>query len=117
MRRMTISLLHQLAGEQLPFRVEGSEDVDSVQILALAGHVIVEVAAPVRTPLGWGSQSAIVRGITHSGRRMVRVSSPFPGVVSRNHSFRPCGPLVIGLVTASFAAAGVGLEVLLRIVG
>lgn len=76
MRRMTISLLQRIAGEKLPIRIEGSEGVDSVRILALAGHVVADVAAPVRTPLGWLSQSAIVSAVTPTGRRMLRVSFP-----------------------------------------
>jgi hypothetical protein len=72
---MSISLLQELANEQFPFTVEGGY-VDSVQILALAGHVVAEVATPVRTPLGWVSQRAVVKEITSSGRRMLQARLP-----------------------------------------
>jgi hypothetical protein len=113
MRCMTISLLQRIAGEELPITIKGSKGVDSVQILALAGHVIAEVAPPVRTPLGWVSQSAVVREITGLGRRMASVNSR-AALVTRNERLRPRGPLVIALLTASLVTAAVGIELVLH---
>lgn len=41
---MSITLLQELENQQFPITIKGDECVDSVQILALAGHVIAEVA-------------------------------------------------------------------------
>jgi len=73
---MPISLLQELAKKQLPVTIEGGDVVDSVQILILAGHVIAEVAEPVRTPLGWICPRAVVKAITRSGQRMLKVRPP-----------------------------------------
>lgn len=73
---MTIFLLHELAKEPLPHAVCGAEVVDSVRILALAGHIVADIAAPLRTPDGWVSQKAVITGITRSGRRMLAVRPP-----------------------------------------
>jgi len=116
MRRMTISMLQRIAQERLPIRIEGSEGVDSVRILAMAGHVLADVAAPVRTPLGWLSESAIVRAVTPAGRRMLRVRFPAQHSNVRRRARRRRSPSVIGLTASSFAAAGFAIELLRRAV-
>jgi hypothetical protein len=70
---MTMLLLRKLAGETLPFLVEGGQDVDAVHILKVAGHVEAVLAKAIRTPLGWMRPTATVTKITRSGRRMLRL--------------------------------------------
>jgi len=72
---MPISLLRQLALEELPFvvTITGGQDVDAVHILAIAGHVHAVIAPAVRTPLGWRNPSAVVHSITASGHRSMRL--------------------------------------------
>jgi hypothetical protein len=70
---MTMLLLRKLSVETLPFVVEGNEDVDSVHILKVAGHVEAVLAKAIRTPLGWMSPVATVTKIIRSGRRMLRL--------------------------------------------
>ena len=110
---MPISLLHKIANEKLPVMVEGSAGVDCVQILALGGHVIAEVGEPVRTPLGWVSQRAVVKEITHLGRRMLRVSSPTQ-VHAWRRRVRTCGPVAIGMAAGAMFLTGLGMEFLRR---
>ena len=110
--RMAISLLQELANKQLPLTIEGAACVDAVQILSLAGHVVAEVSAPVRTPLGWLSQRAVVTEITHSGRRMARVCAPGPLVGPDHTASRTCGPLALGIAAVCVFAAGMGAEFL-----
>ena len=76
---MSISLLQELSGKTLPLTVNGGEHVDAVHILVLAGHVVAEVAKAVRTSTGWMNPSAVVLGITPSGRRMLRLFPPAVG--------------------------------------
>ena len=110
--RMALSLLQELANEQLPLTIEGAEGVDAVQILSLAGHVVAEVSAPVRTPLGWLSQRAIVTEVTHSGRRMARVCAPGRLAGPGHRVARTCGPVAIGIAAVTVIAAGMGVEFL-----
>ena len=70
---MTIALLQQLACKSLPLTLEGGDHADAVHILLIAGHVEAEVAKAVRTPTGWMNPTAVVRAITPSGRRMLRL--------------------------------------------
>jgi len=115
MRRMSISLLQAIAEEQLPVTIEGAECVDSVQILAMAGHVVADVAEPVRTPMGWVSQSAVVKEITRTGRRTLRTLAPMSRAGLKASDRRPCGPRAIGIVVGWLVAAGMGLELVGRL--
>ena len=110
---MSISLLHALADVQLPMTIEG-ECVDEVLILAMAGHLVAEVAAPVRTPMGWRNPSANVRAITHLGWRMLRVSSSPSRWKSIPTRSRRCGPKAIGIGTGTLVAAAASVECLQR---
>ena len=110
---MSISLLHALADVQLPMTIEG-ECVDEVLILAMAGHLVAEVAAPVRTPMGWRNPSANVRAITHLGWRMLRVSSSPSRWKSIPTRSRRCGPKAIGIGTGTLVAAAASVEFLQR---
>lgn len=111
---MSISLLQAIANEQLPVTIEGAECVDSVQILAMAGHVIADVADPVRTPMGWVSQSAVVKEITRTGRRTLRTLAPTSRASLDASDRRSCGPWAIGIAVGWLFAAGVGLELVRR---
>ena len=112
MRRMSISLLQAVANQRLPVTIEGAECVDSVQILAMAGHVVAEVADPVRTPMGWVSRSAVVKEITRTGRRTLRILAPMSRSSRNASKRRPCGPWAISIAVGWLVAAGMGLELL-----
>lgn len=68
---MPIELLHRLAGERLPIAVTDGDDVDSVRLLILAGHVRAEIPKPVRTLSGHHQPPAMVTAITSLGRQML----------------------------------------------
>jgi hypothetical protein len=68
---MPIELLHRLARQRLPIAVTGGEDIDSVRMLILAGHVRAEIPRPVRTLSGHHQPPAMVTAITALGRQML----------------------------------------------
>ena len=80
---MSISLLQELSDKKLPFAVKGGDSVDAVHILVMAGHVEAELAKAVRTPAGWMNPTAVVKVITPTGRRMLKLFPPRPGARRR----------------------------------
>ncbi|KTT16635.1 hypothetical protein [Pseudacidovorax intermedius] len=68
---MPLSLLHQLARVALPVSLTDGADVDSVRMLALAGHVKADIPRPVRTLRGYHQPPATVVAITPLGQRMI----------------------------------------------
>lgn len=66
-------LLHLLATKELPFTVEGGDDVDAVHVLKLAGHVEATLEKAVRAHNGWQTPRATVTKITSSGKTILRV--------------------------------------------
>ncbi|RYF80903.1 MAG: hypothetical protein EOO29_12290 [Comamonadaceae bacterium] len=73
---MPMELLHRLAHESLPVSVTEGEDVDSVRLLILAGHVRADIPRPVRTLDGHHQPPATVTAITTLGRQMLRRFPP-----------------------------------------
>ncbi|WP_213955561.1 MULTISPECIES: hypothetical protein [unclassified Variovorax] len=69
---MPLNLLHRLADQKLPVAVTHGRDVDSVRVLALAGHVKASIPKPVRTLDGFDQPPAVVASITSLGRSMIK---------------------------------------------
>ncbi|MEJ8820940.1 hypothetical protein WKW80_02670 [Variovorax humicola] len=69
---MPINLLHRLSEQDLPVAVTRGKDVDSVRVLALAGHIKATVPKPVRTLDGYDQPPAVVASITSLGRSMIK---------------------------------------------
>jgi hypothetical protein len=77
-------LLHQLAQAKLPVNLFSGEDVDSLRVLQLAGHVRATIPLPVRTLSGYDQPPATVVAITPLGFQMLRrfPQSEYPRAVA-----------------------------------
>lgn len=70
-RRVSLTLLHQLAQAELPVTVFSGKEVDSLRVLLLAGHIQAHIPLPVRTLSGHDQPPATVKALTSLGRQMV----------------------------------------------
>lgn len=71
-RRVSLTLLHQLAHARLPVTVFPGKDVDGLRVLQLAGHIRAQIPLPVRTLSGHDQPPATVTAVTSLGLQMVR---------------------------------------------
>jgi len=69
---VSLTLLHQLAQAQLPVNLFSGEEVDSLRVLQLAGHVKAVIPLPVRTLRGFDQPPATVQAVTPLGLQMIR---------------------------------------------
>lgn len=83
---VSLLLLHQLAQASLPVNLFSGEEVDSLRVLRLAGHVKATIPLPVRTLHGYDQPPATVEAVTPLGHWMLR---RFPLVTSNGKAVRP----------------------------
>jgi len=76
---MTLPLLRRLAGQTPPLTITSAEEIATIEILMLAGHLDATLAAPVIAADGTRSRVATVHGVTRLGHWML-LHAPLPPV-------------------------------------